>query len=694
MRSNRLITTIALTLMMLVLASCTSQGTPGPITPNSNMAADNPGHQLMGVYDVSINLHTLETTVSPGRQAVQHFDVTQYLIPPHCSDCFTIQVVEIDWVERELTANVTVKNFSNSLTGYDVRGIVYPLGNYIILNPHAYTLLHAPPGVTDPSGFRAYKWDTADRELGPGESAVETYVISFPDGAGFIDLRYAIDASWPDHCPEPYDIFGLEQTPLDISAGATADISIHVADWQADTSKVTINTDVLGGSEFELVHDTGDLWTGTVVNVLGLPMGTYPALITGIDQGTLNHLFQWIELEVLNLSDTEPPDWVAEEGIIEAIPGLEGILVHFGTALDPNGPVTYNLYWVEGGTLDFDTANLVTDIESSPYLLTGLNPVLHTLCLRAEDAVHNETTNVDFEAATVGEHPNVWWVDGPNLGVARGWSGSFVSEGYFWVLGGSATGTMLDTVERYNISTGTWDSPWSLPEPRDAFACGTLDGYAYIFGGRFAETDVTDTCESIELSTGIPGSASPALPVPRANMGSAIMDGVIYMAGGRHFTGTAWEAHRETYSFTPPGPDIIGETDLEFETYMCGFAAGGGKLYQVGGTVEREDVTTNEPGAKSWQWIASLIPGRQGNGCVYVEGWIYSVGGDAAWGSMSNVDVLDIEGDTWYSIEPINYNRTGAAVATDGTYIYVAGGVNFAGPATIPLASFEVGRIY
>ncbi len=652
------------------------------------------GHVLMGLYDVTFDLETGEVWVEPDRAAAGHYNVTEFLMPPYCDDCFIVSIVSFDPVNREIVADVTVKNFTRGLTGYDVRGIVYPVEDILLTNAYAYTLLYAPPGITDPSGFRAYLTDDPDRDMTPDESATERFELTYPEGAKLGRLTFAVDASWPDHCPEPYDIHDFQQNPLDATPGSTALVSVYVSDWQDDAQGVTIDTDAFGGTEVALTHDSGELWTGEISNVLGFPDGHYPCLITARDPETVHHLFQWVEVEIVDTSDHDPPVWDGDVGITDVAPGLTGVLAWFGSASDPSEPVTYNLYYSVTDPIDFETASVVTGIEESPYLLLDLAPTVYYLCIRAVDGVGNETTNTESTSVEIGVHPNIYWQSGPDMTVARGYAGGFLADGYFWVPGGSSAGTQLDVVERYDLVGGTWDSPWSLPEARDGFGCGTLDGMAYVFGGRFGETDVTDSCHVINLDDGGCVLSPPTLPMPLATMGCAFMDGTFYLAGGRHFTGFSWEFHREAFKLTPPSNTFEGETDLEFETSTMGFAAGDGYLMSCGGHPDRQDVLHHVPETKSWQWRAPIVPGRDGNVSVWVNGWLYSFGGNCGSSILDLVDVLDVEDDTWYSINPMINPRAVAVVDTDGEHVYIAGGVTSVKPVQTPTATFEIGQIY
>ncbi|MFH1676051.1 MAG: hypothetical protein ABIC40_03415, partial [bacterium] len=410
---------------LLTIVGCVSSPPVSPdITKGQNNSADS-GHVLLGFYSVNIDLSGMTAEIVPVRETLDHFNVTKFLFPPYCPDCLKIHVVGIDWGNLNVTAEVTVKNFTKGLTGYDIRGIVYTSSDFKLLNPYAYTGLYLPPGVVDPCGFRAYETDDPERKIGPGESSTETYIIGFPSGAKFVDLKYAVDASAPGHCLEPYEITGFDQEYLDPSVGATATVSVYVSDWQNDTTSVNIDLEILGGVNKKMAHGAGDLWTVEITNVYGLPTGMYPALITAADKVGWFNLYQWVEIEIGSVIDDDPPIWDNEIGITGAYPGMTGILAKFGTATDPSEPVTYNLYWANGPTLDFASANEVTGIEQSPYFLEDLDPGEYTLAVRASDSLGNETINENTLTVETGIHPNVYWTNGPDMPQARSRGGCF-----------------------------------------------------------------------------------------------------------------------------------------------------------------------------------------------------------------------------------------------------------------------------
>jgi hypothetical protein len=205
---------------------------------------------------------------------------------------------------------------------------------------------------------------------------------------------------------------------------------------------------------------------------------------------------------------------------------------------------------------------------------------------------------------------------------------------------------------------------------------------------------VTDSCRVIDLATGDVDPTPPTLPAPRASVGCALLVDKFVITGGRTYVGPDWVAHGETWLFTPPGPDFEGETDLEFDTASMGFAAGDDYVMTCGGEPQMADVLYHELGQKSWQFRAPLPSGRDYNCAVWVNGRLYSIGGTAIDHATADVQVMDVAGDAWYTINPLLDARFGAVAATDGSCIYVTGGIKAVGPAWIPLGSLEIGQIY
>ena len=67
-----------------------------------------------------------------------------------------------------------------------------------------------------------------------------------------------------------------------------------------------------------------------------------------------------------------PPVWDTTTGITGLNPLSQALEVEYGTASDPDVPVTYRIYYEENLPLDWDTSPYIPD-TGSPTLLEGLN---------------------------------------------------------------------------------------------------------------------------------------------------------------------------------------------------------------------------------------------------------------------------------------------------------------------------------
>ena len=87
------------------------------------------------------------------------------------------------------------------------------------------------------------------------------------------------------------------------------------------------------------------------------------------------------------------------------------------------------------------------------------------------------------------------WRSGAALQTPRYGATSVVMDGYIYVIGGAtANGQILNSVERYDSSTQTWDATAIAPTqiPRLDAVAMIVDGKIYLMGGYTADGEVTD----------------------------------------------------------------------------------------------------------------------------------------------------------------------------------------------------------
>ena len=104
---------LLLLLATLMVLGCSGSGmnpVEPPGVPDLSTAADAPGsnRMLWGIWDISFDAITREVSITPARNALAHFDITDWLLPPNCDDCFGVVVNSFAPVTRILDAEVTL----------------------------------------------------------------------------------------------------------------------------------------------------------------------------------------------------------------------------------------------------------------------------------------------------------------------------------------------------------------------------------------------------------------------------------------------------------------------------------------------------------------------------------------------------------------------------------------------------------
>lgn len=230
------------------------------------------------------------------------------------------------------------------------------------------------------------------------------------------------------------------------------------------------------------------------------------------------------------------------------------------------------------------------------------------------------------------------WFQGPDMPAPSGVENPAVigHDGELYVFGGSQSpfSSFRDEVFAYtpagaNGEAGSWEQLTSMPTDRAGAAVEVLGGQIYVMGG-LGESGNSTSQTVVEIYD--PGtdtwSVGPALGTARDNLGSAVLDGQIYVFGGRtrvdnatvvetldtveYLTGGSWEP-REAMP-TGRRSFIVGTLD--------------GKAQAMGG--EDPLITENEqydPVTNTWTTLTPMDPGRHGAAYATIGGAVYIAGG-------------------------------------------------------------------
>ncbi len=106
-------------------------------------------------------------------------------------------------------------------------------------------------------------------------------------------------------------------------------------------------------------------------------------------------------------TDSTPPTFAGIDNALDTGEGAE-VYILWLAATDNTPPITYNIYYNQGATIDsYAVPDITTTTQTGRYYITGLtNDVQYAFAVRAEDAEGNEDTNVVVLTATPSDGVN------------------------------------------------------------------------------------------------------------------------------------------------------------------------------------------------------------------------------------------------------------------------------------------------
>jgi N-acetylneuraminic acid mutarotase len=234
----------------------------------------------------------------------------------------------------------------------------------------------------------------------------------------------------------------------------------------------------------------------------------------------------------------------------------------------------------------------------------------------------------------VGATPEVYgWSMGAAMPLPRSEHAVALFDGKVWVLGGYPPGRLpSNLVQVYDPATSRWSLGPSTPQPIHHTHVAAVGGKLYMIGGELdgassgkPERYISDTWVHDPAAGGWQKRAP--MPTPRSGGGKAVIDGKIYVAGGRPPGGSAFEVY-------DPATDKWEKLpDLPTQRNHLAMVAIGGKIYVAGGRTgpgamaPRVDVLEiYDPKTRQWSKGAALpyprggITGAVVNGCMFVFG--------------------------------------------------------------------------
>lgn len=259
--------------------------------------------------------------------------------------------------------------------------------------------------------------------------------------------------------------------------------------------------------------------------------------------------------------------------------------------------------------------------------------------------------------------------------------------GKLFVIGGyPSTRITVDTVQVYDSKTDKWSFVARLPQPINHAMTAVVDGRLYVIGGQltaggrgraagYVNTNlVYDVGDDRWL-----GRAR--MPTSRSAGMAAVLDGKIYVAGGRPPRGSDFAVYDPKTDSWETLPDLPTQRN-----HMVAVALDG-KIFVVGGregggfrSPQIDAVEAFDPETGKWERKAPLLEPRSGlNGIVH-KGCLHVFGGEGLEGTNQDGvhtehDVYNPKTGKWTQLPPMPIPIHGVVgMASFGDWIHLPGG--------------------
>jgi Kelch motif/Galactose oxidase, central domain len=229
--------------------------------------------------------------------------------------------------------------------------------------------------------------------------------------------------------------------------------------------------------------------------------------------------------------------------------------------------------------------------------------------------------------------------------------------GDLYVLGGYTQEGPVARAWRYRTATRTWTELPSMRVPRGGLAGGVIDGRIYVVGGSgiVATTGKPTARENIphgyatveiyDIATGR-WTKGPPLPTPRHHASAAVVDGKLYVVGGRLRSDASLRAFER---FDPKTNEWERLPPLPLGVAAVAAVAIGNAVVATGGADDSEgwitpSVWAFDVGKGRWLRLPDLAVPRHGHTAIVQNGRLYAIGGSpcAGYGRERSIEAVPV----------------------------------------------------
>jgi N-acetylneuraminic acid mutarotase len=210
------------------------------------------------------------------------------------------------------------------------------------------------------------------------------------------------------------------------------------------------------------------------------------------------------------------------------------------------------------------------------------------------------------------------WSKGPDLPTPRGALTATAHENKIYAIGGAKNPTYstpelrptvpvenMASTEVLDIATGTWSAAAPMLTARNHHGASLIDGKIYVVGGRIGSTFIiglsnnVSTNEVYDIAKNT-WAAVLGMPTPRSGVGTAVLNGRMHVLGGEAYLNDLVGTYRTHEAFDPNTNTWQRLPPMPTPRHGLAVAEIGGKMYAVsgsnvaGGGGPHEGVNVNE----------------------------------------------------------------------------------------------------
>ena len=259
------------------------------------------------------------------------------------------------------------------------------------------------------------------------------------------------------------------------------------------------------------------------------------------------------------------------------------------------------------------------------------------------------------------------------------------SNGKLYLLGGyPASRQTARTVQVYDIASDRWELGPPLPQPNNHGMAASVNGKIYLIGGQTSDVSdqgYVDTVYELDPATGVWVTKAP-MPTARGAGVAVVLDGKIYVAGGRPPRGNDFAVYDPATDSWEPLPNLPTQRN-----HLTG-AAINGRIHIVGGRLGHglfpQMTTAHEvfdPQTRTWTTAAPMLRTRSGMNGIMARGCFHVWGGEGPAGMFADHDYYDPRTNQWSRLldMPIPVHGVYGSAFVDDLIWVAGGGTNIGG---------------